>query len=212
MAGLGSIGAGALRPALGLGRRADRRLREALAEPAGRVFLSVFDVALGGVDAAVRSEVFQEAFDRVMVSAFADDFLDRVIARVADSPDVERLVRGMVDTRLVDAVLVQLLESEGLWVLVEEIVQSPTVTNAISQQGVGFANQMAGVMRDRSRTADDRLERLARRFTRRAARGQAGDALQGQAPAGGLSSGNGSAGDGPVIDLPADGRPPSEGT
>ena len=212
MAGLGSVGAAALRPALGLGRRADRRLREALAEPAGRAFLSVFDVALAGVDSAVRSEVFQEAFDRVLASAFADDFLDRVIARVADSPDVERLVRGMVDSRLVDAVLVQLLESEGLWVLVEEIVQSPTVTNAISQQGVGFANQMAGVMRDRSRTADDRLERLARRFTRRAARAQAGDTVEGQAPGGGTASGNGRAGDGPVIDLPAGGGLPSDGT
>ncbi len=177
MARLGSLGAAALGPVWGLGRRADRRVRGALAEPAQRAFLSAFDVALGGFDAALRSEVAQVAFDRVLASAFADDFLDRVIARVAESPDVERLVLGFVDSRLVDAVLLQLLKSEGLWVLVEEVVQSPTVTSAISQQGVGFANQMAGVMRDRSRTADDRLERLARRFTRRAPREQAADAL-----------------------------------
>jgi hypothetical protein len=190
VAGLGSVGAAALGPVWGLGRRADRRLRGALAEPAQRAFLSAFDVALEGFDAALRSQVAQVAFDRVLASAFADDFLDRVIARVADSPDVERLVLGFVDSRLVDAVLLQLLQSEGLWVLVEEVVQSPTVTSAISQQGVGFANQMAGVMRDRSRSADDRLERLARRFTRRAPREQAADALgSGASEADALGSG-----------------------
>src|SRR5450755_2220360 len=90
---------------------------------------------------------------------------------VLESAAAERLVRGVMESRLIDAVLAELLESDGLWVMIEEIAQSPAVTNAISQQGVGFANQMAGVVRDRSRTADDRLERLARRFTRRARSG-----------------------------------------
>jgi hypothetical protein len=198
------VGAAALGPVLGLGRRADRRVRGALAEPAQRAFLSAFDVALGGFDAALRSEVAQVAFDRVLASAFADDFLDRVIERVADSPDVERLVRGLVDSRLVDAVLMQLLESEGLWVLVEEVVQSPTVTSAISQQGVGFANQMAEVMRDRSRTADDRLERLARRFTRRAPREQPADALGSAHAADAVGSG------GPAADAVGSGGPAAD--
>jgi hypothetical protein len=212
VARLGGVGAAALGPVWALGRRADRRVRGALAEPAERAFLSMFDVALGGFDAALRSEVAQVVFDRVLESAFADDFLDRVIARVADSPDVERLVRGLVDSRLVDAVLLQLLESEGLWVLVEEVVQSPTVTNAISQQGVGFANQMAGVMRDRSRSADDRLERLARRFTRRAARAQAAEALGAGAPDGTAAAlpeptGNGRAAEPVKVQAPVDEQP-----
>jgi len=71
---------------------------------------------------------------------------------------------------------------------------------------------MAGVMRDRSRTADDRLERLARRFTRRAARIEAADTVEGPAPPSGTPSGNGRVGDAPVNDVPAGGRLPSEGT
>jgi hypothetical protein len=61
----------------------------------------------------------------------------------------------------------RLLESEDLWLLVDEVARSPSVTEAISHQGVGFAEQMAGVVRARSRTADARVERLARRVLRR---------------------------------------------
>jgi hypothetical protein len=170
VAGLGRVGGVAMGPVVRFGQGVEARARARLRDPARRAFFGVLDVGLAGVDAGLRSEMAQEVFDRVLQSAFADDFLDRVIARVADSPDVERLVLSLVDSRVLDAALVQLLESEGLWVLIEEIVQSPTVTSAISQQGFGFANQVAGVVRDRSRTADDRLEGLARRLTRRAAR------------------------------------------
>ena len=54
--------------------------------------------------------------------------------------------------------------------LVDEIAQSPAVTNAIGRQGLSFADQLAGVMRNRSRTADDQLEHLARRLARRPSR------------------------------------------
>ncbi len=70
----------------------------------------------------------------------------------------------------------QLLESDGLWSLVEEIPRNPTLTAAISQQRSASANEMVGVLRDRSRTADDRLERLVRRTgTPSAARGIPGE-------------------------------------
>jgi len=60
-----------------------------------------------------------------------------------------------------------LLESDELWLLVDEIAGSPSVTRAISQQGVGFADQVAGVVRRRSERADARLERAAHRLVRR---------------------------------------------
>jgi hypothetical protein len=161
------------RPVGWVGRGIDRRAREMLAGPGRQLALSALDATLAGVDGAVRSPFAQDALDRVLGSALADDLLDRLVARAADSPEAERAARRVIDSRLFDAVLRQLLESEGLWLLVDEIAGSPAVTNAISQQSVGFANQMAGVVRDRSRTADDRLERLARRFTRRAARSDA---------------------------------------
>jgi hypothetical protein len=52
-------------------------------------------------------------------------------------------------------------------VLVEEIAESPAVTDAITQQGFGFADEVAGGMRARSRNADAWLERAARRALRR---------------------------------------------
>src|SRR4051794_41810979 len=54
--------------------------------------------------------------------------------------------------------------------LIDVTAQSPAVTDAITQQGAGFADQVAGEVRDRSRTLDARLERGAWRLLRRRAR------------------------------------------
>ena len=61
----------------------------------------------------------------------------------------------------------ELPDNDGLWALIDEIAQSPAVTEAISHQGLSFADQMAGVVRKHSRNADDRVEQLARRVARR---------------------------------------------
>jgi hypothetical protein len=61
----------------------------------------------------------------------------------------------------------RLLESEDLWLLVDEIARSPAVTEAITQQSLGFADQVAGGVRARSRSMDDWLEHKARRALRR---------------------------------------------
>ena len=123
-----------------------------------------------GLDVALRGP---------LVDAFARNLVRyRVIQRIADPlveadaiEDVGRpLVEHMMDSDFVDEVVERLLESEQLWVLVDEIASSPAVTDAISHQGVGFADQMAGAVRDRSRHADARLERVARRMLGRGAR------------------------------------------
>jgi hypothetical protein len=61
----------------------------------------------------------------------------------------------------------RLRDSPAMWRLLEEVMQSPAVAEAITQQGMGFADQMAGAVRGRARTADARLERLAGRLLRR---------------------------------------------
>lgn len=146
-----------------MGRGAQR----ALAAPARWALLSSLDAALSGLDAAVASPLAQEILDRIMASSLADDVLERLVGRVVDSQEAERAIERVIDSRLVDAGVLQLLDSDALWTLITEIVRSPVVTAAISQQGVGFAGQVAGVVRDRSRDADNRLERLARRLARR---------------------------------------------
>jgi hypothetical protein len=54
------------------------------------------------------------------------------------------------------------------------------VTDAITQQSFGFADQVAGGVRSRSRTADDWLERVVRRALRRKPRPDGGG---GESPA-----------------------------
>jgi hypothetical protein len=61
----------------------------------------------------------------------------------------------------------RLLESPELWLVVEEIARSPAVTEAITQQSLGFADQVASEVRRGSSGADAWLERAARRVRRR---------------------------------------------
>ena len=47
-----------------------------------------------------------------------------------------------IQSQVMDEAVRQLLESEDLWVLVDEIARSPAVTEAITQQSLGFADQV----------------------------------------------------------------------
>jgi hypothetical protein len=50
------------------------------------------------------------------------------------------------------------------------VARSPAVTEAISHQSAGLADEVARAVRDRSVSADARLERAARRLVGRRAR------------------------------------------
>jgi hypothetical protein len=164
-----SLGAAALRPALQLARRVDRGAREALARPARWIVLTALDGTLAVLDTTLTSPLAEEVGERIRQSALPD-VLEPLLVRAVDSPEAERLVGRVIDSRVIDAAVAQLLESNALWALIDEIAQSPAVTNAISRQSVSFADQLAGVMRNRSRTADDQLEQFVRRIARRAPR------------------------------------------
>lgn len=144
--------------------------RRAAAAPARWAVLTALDASLSVLDDVLASPLTKEVVDRILASPVSEDVVERLIGRAVDSPEAERLVGRLIDSRLVEAAMLELLENEGLWILVEEIAQSPAVTAAIGQQGMGFANQMAGVVRQRSLSADDRLERFARRLARRVPR------------------------------------------
>lgn len=155
-----------MRPAVRLGRDADRRTRRMLAGPARWTVLSGLDLTLAALDSALTSALAHEAGERIRASGLADT-LEPLIGRAADSAEAERLVGRVIDSRVISAVVQRLLETDALWLAVDEIAQSPAVTEAISRQGVSFADQLAGVVRQRSGNADDRLERLARRLAHR---------------------------------------------
>ena len=91
----------------------------------------------------------------------------RAVDRLLQSGELERLIDTFFDSGLFDRLVDRLLASDALWRLVEVIAASPEVTAAISQQGLGFADQVGAEMRGRSRRADDWLERSARKLAHR---------------------------------------------
>jgi hypothetical protein len=153
---------------------------------AERATIRVFEAALARamegplVEAVARDLGRYEVIERAVAQMLADGEVERIVAaamespaaarigdRVLDSPEAERLVARVIESRLVDEAVARLLESEDLWLMIDVIARSPAVTEAISQQGRGFAAEMAGVVRDRSEKADASVERIARRLLRR---------------------------------------------
>jgi hypothetical protein len=158
---LGGLAATALRPAAGA-----LSLSRAVAE----------ETVTRTVDAVLASGLVEHAVDQ----ALAEGVGDRVAARVLESGLVEhavdraltdgvadRVVVRVLESGLIDEVVTRLLASDELWLMVDEIASSEAVTEAIGRQSIGFADQVAGVVRDRSANVDDRLERVARRLLRR---------------------------------------------
>ncbi|MBN1530495.1 MAG: hypothetical protein JW895_15640 [Thermoleophilaceae bacterium] len=159
----------------------------------GAVGRRLEDAGLWAIDAALSSRLAREAVDRTLESPLAEravgralegPLVDAVARDVARYAVVERLMDRLIEesvlehavdrvltgpelVRIADAVLEQVLDSDELWALVEEVAQSPAVTEAISRQGVSFADQVAVGVRARSHNADAWLERAARRALRR---------------------------------------------
>ncbi len=115
---------------------------------------------------AVNSAHIQAALKQALES----DGVAQLIDSLFDSGLIDRFLAGLVDSGTLDRFFDRLLTSEGLWNLIDEIAGSPAVTAAISQQGLGFADQVGDQVRDRSRKADDWMERAARRLIGRQAR------------------------------------------
>ena len=153
----------------------------------------VGEAGLAALDVALKSRVLEQAVDRTLTSSLARHAVDRafqgpivdaiakdvvryrVVERVVDEllaegvadRIVERVLAEGIADRAVDQVLAGLTTREELWVLVEEVASSPAVTEAVTQQTAGFADQVAGGVRTRSHDADAWLERKARRALRR---------------------------------------------
>jgi hypothetical protein len=122
------------------------------------------DTLLAAVDATFASRIAAEVVDRLSTSGLVERLADRLLADGVIERTVERVFD---DGRVIDELVTRLLASEDLWLLVDEIARSPAVTEAITQQSIGFADLVAGGVREQSTNADDRLERAARKLLRR---------------------------------------------
>ena len=115
---------------------------------------------------AVLAALEQPAAERIVGDALDSAGMERLVTRVIESRLMEQTI-----VRIVDETVTRLPEREALWTLIDEVARSEAVTEAISHQGMGFADQVAGDVRERTRSADARLERAARRLLRRSQRG-----------------------------------------
>ncbi|HEX5621423.1 MAG TPA: hypothetical protein VFX51_23560 [Solirubrobacteraceae bacterium] len=157
----------AVRPAVAtfdLARRSEREMRRQTGDALGRATLAIIDGALADGIA-----------DRIAERLLSGPELERIIAKALEQPGVERIVNQVVASpviqdaiaRVADDAIARLRDSPALWALIDEIAQSPSVAEAITAQGYGFADQVGDDIRERSRHADARLERLAWRLLRR---------------------------------------------
>jgi hypothetical protein len=155
----------------------DRILASPLAEHAVARALSGDLVDVFARDAG-RYAVLERVADRLLEDGLAEQ-LERMVALTLESPGMERVIARVLESKLIEETIARLVddtaarmpERQALWVLIDEVAQSAAVTDAITQQGLGMADEVAGDIRDRSRAADAWLERAARRVLRRQERG-----------------------------------------
>ena len=156
----GSSRLGVLRPLAGLGARA----ATTTLKPVAGVVGAAADAGLSLERRAVDRVLDSDELERVIVAAIGSPHVQVALQKALASDGAARLVDTVFDSGLIDRVFERLLASEALWNLIDEIAASPAVTAAISQQGLGFADQVGDEMRARTRKADDWMERAARRL------------------------------------------------
>jgi hypothetical protein len=116
---------------------------------------------------AVDRVIGSDELERILITVGRSKLLREAMQRALESETAQGLIDTFFDSGLFDHFVDRLLTSEALWRLVDSVAQSSSVTAAISGQGLGFADQMGGEVRARSRKADDWLERMARQVTHR---------------------------------------------
>jgi hypothetical protein len=158
----GMPGVRIIRAAAGIGSRAVTTTPRPVA---GAAALAV-DAGVGIERRAVDSVLDSAELERLLGAALNSPRLQAGVRTALASDGAKQLVASVFDSGLFDELADRLLESPALWRLVDEIAASPAVTAAITQQGLGFADQVGGEVRSRSRDVDDWLERAARRLLR----------------------------------------------
>lgn len=105
--------------------------------------------------------------EKLIVAAINSPRVRETVKEALDSDTARDVVAGFFASGLFEEFVDQLLASPALWRLVDEIAASPSVTAAITQQSLGFADQVEEEVRMRSRGADDWLEQKVRKLARR---------------------------------------------
>ena len=150
------VAAFTLRPAVGVASLAVRPLSGAAS--------AAVEAGRGLERRAVQRVLDSPEVERLPSAALDSEWTQAAIKNALASDGAKQLVASLFESGLFDEILDRLLEREALWRMVDELATSPAVTAAVTQQGLGFADQVGDVARARSRSADDWLERRARRL------------------------------------------------
>lgn len=151
---------GPLGPLVGFGTRA----ASATLRPIAGMVEAAADAGASIERRVVDRVLESDELERVVIVAINSAHLQAALRQALESDGAAQLIDSLFDSGLIDRLFARLLESEALWHLIDEIAASPAVTAAISQQGLGFADQVGDDVRARSRKADDWMERAARRL------------------------------------------------
>jgi hypothetical protein len=93
--------------------------------------------------------------------------VDRLVAHVLDQPAVEQLLERVLASRFAHTATEQVIASDEVQWAVGQIARSEEVRDALQSQTQGLVDEVGDQVRDRSVTADDRIEGVARRLFRR---------------------------------------------
>jgi hypothetical protein len=151
-----------VKPSLAAGRRVASDAVAATEQRVSQAAVAAFGPPLHAVERR-GSRAALELLDRLLASELAEAAARRIVT----SQVAEQAVADAFEGPLVDAVARRLLESEELWLIVQEVAQSPAVTDAIQHQSADFAEEVAEQVREQTQDADAWLERVARRMLRR---------------------------------------------
>jgi hypothetical protein len=152
------------------GRSAELRARRTIASAAEQALLAALDAVVGRL---MDDEVIDRVLARAKAEGVAEHVVDRILEdgiaehvaeRAFSGPELERVLESAFKSALPEELIAQLLASEAVWILVDEIARSPSVTEAIAHQSTGFLDQVIAKGRDRSRRGDERIQRIANRL------------------------------------------------
>jgi hypothetical protein len=155
-----------LRPLIGFGTRA----ATATLRPIAGAVEAAAEASLSLERRAVNRVLESEELERVVIVAINSAHIQAALKQALESEGAVQLVDSLFASGFIDRFFERLLASESLWHLIDEIAGSPAVTAAVSQQGLGFADELGDEVRSRSRKADDWMERAARRLIGRSQR------------------------------------------
>ena len=144
--------------------------RRRLASRAEQTLLAALDAVVGRlmhgdvIDHVLARAKAESVAERIVDRLLEDGIAEHVAERAFSGPELERVLESAFKSGLPEDLVAQLLASEAVWILIDEIARSPSVTDAISHQGTGFLDQVVAKARDRSRLGDERAQHIGKRL------------------------------------------------